>query len=168
MSPSRAILSVVAVALAVVASACAGSGPDKAGGRAEPAAKPAGKPVVLSLVTGDGPFAEEFAAATARLSGGAIRIDIRVGRVLQANYERFTVEDVQKGKAQLGSVAARVWDTMGVTSLRACSPRFSSTASRCNGGCSRARSRRGCSQGSTGEESSVSRSHPAPSAARSG
>ena len=74
---------------------------------------------MLSLVTGNSPFAEEFAAATARLSGGAIRIDIRVGRVLQANYERFTVEDVQKGKAQLGSVAARVWDTMGVTSLRA-------------------------------------------------
>ncbi len=41
------------------------------------------------------------------------------GAWLQANYERFTVEDVQKGKAQLGSVAARVWDTMGVTSLRA-------------------------------------------------
>jgi TRAP-type C4-dicarboxylate transport system substrate-binding protein len=37
----------------------------------------------------------------------------------QPDYERKTVRYVRAGKAQLGSVGVRVWDTMGVTSLRA-------------------------------------------------
>ena len=115
----RAVLLVAAVVLSAAAAASAGSGPDKAGGRAEPAKPVNGEPVVLTLVTGDGPFAEAYADAVMRLAGGAMRIDVRVGRTAQANYERFTVEDVRKGKAQLGSVAARVWDTMGATSMRA-------------------------------------------------
>jgi TRAP-type C4-dicarboxylate transport system substrate-binding protein len=48
-----------------------------------------------------------------------MRVDVRIGRTAQRNYERFTVEDVREGKAQLGSVAARVWDTLGATSMRA-------------------------------------------------
>ena len=117
MSP-RAVVAAAAVALVAAASASAGSGPDKAGGREQPS-KPVGKPVTLVLASGDGAFADAYAAAVARLSGGTIRIDVRVGRVLQANYERFTVEDVRRGKAQLGSVAARIWDTMGASSMRA-------------------------------------------------
>jgi TRAP-type C4-dicarboxylate transport system substrate-binding protein len=115
---TRAVSVALALALAVVASASAGAGPDKAGGRGSPA-KPSAKRVTLTLATGDAPFAETYADAVARLSGGAIRIQVRLGRTAQANYERFTVEDVRKGKAQLGSVAARVWDTMGATSMRA-------------------------------------------------
>lgn len=115
----RTALVATITALAVAGWASAGAGPDKAGGRSEPVAKPVGKAIKLTLVTGDLPFAEEYAARVARLSGGAMRIHIRLGRTAQANYERFTVEDVRKGKAQLGSVAARVWDTMGVTSFRA-------------------------------------------------
>ena len=117
MSP-RAVVAAAAVALIAAASASAGSGPDKAGGREQPS-KPVGKPVTLVLASGDGAFADAYAAAVARLSGGTIRIDVRVARVLQANYERFTVEDVRRGKAQLGSVAARIWDTMGASSMRA-------------------------------------------------
>lgn len=117
MSP-RAVVAAAAVALIAAASASAGSGPDKAGGRKQPS-KPVGKPVTLVLASGDGAFADAYAAAVARLSGGTIRIDVRVARVLQANYERFTVEDVRRGKAQLGSVAARIWDTMGASSMRA-------------------------------------------------
>jgi TRAP-type C4-dicarboxylate transport system substrate-binding protein len=114
----RAVCAVAAAALVVVASACAGSGPDKAGGQPE-RPKPADKAVVLTLATGDPPFAEEYAKAVDRLSAGAIRIDIRLGRTAQRNYERFTVEDVRTGRAQLGSVAVRVWDTLGVTSMQA-------------------------------------------------
>lgn len=76
-------------------------------------------PVVLTLATGDEAFAAAYAEAVSRLSGGTMRIDVRVGRGAQANYDRFTVDDVRKGKAQLGSVGARVWDTLGVTSFRA-------------------------------------------------
>jgi TRAP-type transport system periplasmic protein len=115
---ARAVLAAAAVVLAVAGSATAGSGPDKAGGRGEPK-KPVGKPTVLTLATGDPEFADAYAAAVSRLSDGAVRIDIRAGRSAQANYERFTVEDVRKGKAHLGSVGARVWDTMGATSMRA-------------------------------------------------
>jgi TRAP-type C4-dicarboxylate transport system substrate-binding protein len=112
----RAAVAAAAVALVTAASASAGSGPDKAGGRGQPS-KPVGKPVTLVLATSDRAFGG-VRRRSARLSGGTIRIDVQVGRLLQANYERFTVEDVRR-KAQLGSVAARVQDTMGATSMRA-------------------------------------------------
>jgi TRAP-type C4-dicarboxylate transport system substrate-binding protein len=106
---------VVASALVLVpTTACSGSSADKAGGsrRAE------ASPVTLTLFTGDNLFAPEYAAAVARLSGGAMRIRITVAGN-QPDYERSTVRYVRSGRAQLGSVGARVWDTMGVTSLRA-------------------------------------------------
>jgi TRAP-type C4-dicarboxylate transport system substrate-binding protein len=111
--PSLSLV-VVSAALIVPATACSGSSADKAGGsrRAET------KPVTLTLFTGDNLFAPEYAAAVARLSGGAMRIRITVGGN-QPDYERGTVRYVRSGGAQLGSVGARVWDTMGVTSLRA-------------------------------------------------
>lgn len=108
----RTLLASAAVALAVAGTA-------HAGGARAPATTPASTPVVLTLATGDEAFAAAYAEAVSRLSGGTMRIDVRVGRGAQANYERFTVEDVRKGKAQLGSVGARVWDTLGVTSFRA-------------------------------------------------
>jgi TRAP-type C4-dicarboxylate transport system substrate-binding protein len=110
----RALLA-AAVVLFAAGSAWAGSGEADAGRRTAPVPKP----VVLTLATGDEASAAAYAAAVARLSGGTLRIQVRVGRGAQADYERFTVEDVRKGKAQLGSVGARVWDTLGVESFRA-------------------------------------------------
>jgi TRAP-type C4-dicarboxylate transport system substrate-binding protein len=107
-----------AVALVAVASACAGSGGDKAGGRDGTVAKPLVKPAVLTLRTVDELWASEFAAAVARLSGGAIRIEIRVGGSALIDYERRLVGYVRTGKADLASVGARFWDTTGVTSFR--------------------------------------------------
>ena len=109
---------VVALALAAAGGAHAGSGPDKAGGRGE-RTKPPAERIVLTLATGDPEYGEAYARAVARVSDGSIRIDVRGGRDAQANYERFTIEDVRKGRAELGSVGARVWDTMGATSMRA-------------------------------------------------
>lgn len=106
----------VAAAIALAATACSGASSNKAGGSKHEAAKPA----VLTLVTGDSSSgAPEFAAAVARLSGGSMSIDVRVQRVAQVNYERFTVEDVRAAKADLALVGARIWDTMGATSFRA-------------------------------------------------
>jgi len=109
-----AAAALVAVALVVAATACGGSG-DKAGGSA-------GTAVVLTLESEDDPQltpAPEFAEAVERLSGEAVRITlVPAGRGLEADYERGVVEDVRSGKAQLGLVGARVWDTLGVPSFR--------------------------------------------------
>jgi TRAP-type C4-dicarboxylate transport system substrate-binding protein len=113
--PSLA-LAIFSAALIVPATACSGSSADKAGGTRRADAKP--KPVTLTLFTQANLFAPEYAAAVARLSGGAMRIRIAVGGN-QPDYERSTVRYVRSGRAQLGGVGARVWDTMGVTSLRA-------------------------------------------------
>lgn len=100
--------------LLVLAAGCAGSGANKAGGQEQPAAKV----LSLRLLTGDSTFAPEYAAAVDRLSGGAIRIELEVAGN-QPAYEAKTVEAVRAGRAQLGAVGARVWDTFGVTSFRA-------------------------------------------------
>jgi TRAP-type C4-dicarboxylate transport system substrate-binding protein len=112
----------LAAALAVVAAGCGGSGGDKAGGQEDPVPKPlapVGEPVTLRLVTVDVLWAEEFAAAAARLSGGTIRIEIRPGGSAIVDYERRLVDKVRAGEADLVSVGARAWDRMGVSSFRA-------------------------------------------------
>jgi TRAP-type C4-dicarboxylate transport system substrate-binding protein len=110
-----------AVALVVGAVACSGAGGDKAGGQAElprTPVQPVGKPVTLTLVTVDDTWASEFATAASRLSGGSIRIHVRVGGEWLLDYERRLVDDVRAGKAELASVGARAWDRMGVTSFQ--------------------------------------------------
>jgi TRAP-type C4-dicarboxylate transport system substrate-binding protein len=113
---------VLAVALAVGAAACAGAGGDKAGGASGHPARtvltPVEKQVTLTLVAVDSVWAEEFAAATSRLSGGRIRIRIRYGGNAIVDYERTLVGHVRTGRADLASVGARVWDRMGVTSFQ--------------------------------------------------
>ena len=106
-----------ALAMALVAAAgCGGSGGDKAGGAGE------GTRTVLRLETEDDRAftgAPEFAAAVERLSGGSLRIELeQAGLGDRVDYERAVVDDVRRGKAQLGIVAVRVWDRLGVTSFR--------------------------------------------------
>jgi TRAP-type C4-dicarboxylate transport system substrate-binding protein len=112
---------VLAVAVALGAAACAGGG-DKAGGGPEPAAhvvaRPIGKPVTLTIAAVDSLWAEEFAAAASRLSGGAIRIRPRYGGNAIVDYERTLVGHVRAGRADLASVGARSWDRMGVKSFQ--------------------------------------------------
>src|SRR5215510_3298187 len=118
MNPRAARVGVASLATAAVlgAAGCGGSGENKAGGT-QPSSAPA---VVLTLVTGDSSSAApDFASAVERLSGGSIRIETRVQRVAQVAYERLTIKDVRAGKADLALVGARVFDTLGVTSLRA-------------------------------------------------
>jgi TRAP-type C4-dicarboxylate transport system substrate-binding protein len=115
----RAVLTATFGALVLATAACGGAGVDKAGGQADTAAKPEAARVTLRLLTGDGVWAPAFADAVTRLSGGAIRIKIQVQGQALIDYERRTVEAVRAGRGDLGSVGARVWDTMGVTSLRA-------------------------------------------------
>jgi len=112
----RGAAAALAVVVLAAATAC-GSGGDKAGG-----ASP-GKPLVLTLESEDDPQltgAPEFADAVARLSRGTLRIRlVKAGRGAEIGYERGTIDDVRSGRAQLGIVGVRVWDTMGVKSFRA-------------------------------------------------
>lgn len=109
-------LVVAAAALTASTTACTGSSADKAGGARITETR--ARPLTLTLFSGDPTFAPEYAAAVARLSGGAMRIRITIGGS-EPDYERGTVRYVRSGRAQLGSVGARVWDTMGVSSFRA-------------------------------------------------
>jgi TRAP-type C4-dicarboxylate transport system substrate-binding protein len=114
---ARLVLAAAAGAIAVVAPACGGGGEDKAGGTQGSAPKP----LVLTLEQGDPDYGGvQFAAAVARGSGGSIRIDVDPEwHESRVDFERGIVEDVRAGRADLGVVGVRVWDTLGVTSLQA-------------------------------------------------
>src|SRR5919199_3809187 len=99
--PAGTLLGVVTVALVV--SACAGSGVDKAGGmRTEP-------PVILTLANHElGPEDVMFwIEEVQRRSGGSLRIEVKNHwREGEADYDKATIADVQTGKVQLAKVAA--------------------------------------------------------------
>jgi TRAP-type C4-dicarboxylate transport system substrate-binding protein len=105
------------IVLVLAAAGCGGS-VDKAG-------TPVARPLVLTLATHDDDEAYgTFAAAVSRLSGGTMRIRIAqnwrvTGTRRELDYERQTVSDVRNGKAPLGIVGVRVWDTLGVRSFEA-------------------------------------------------
>jgi TRAP-type C4-dicarboxylate transport system substrate-binding protein len=105
-----------ALALGACGVGCSGSGADKAGGGGD------GTAVALRLESEDEATftgAPEFAAAVERLSGGSLRIElVQAGLGDQVDYERGVVDDVRRGKAELGIVALRAWDRLGVTSFR--------------------------------------------------
>jgi TRAP-type C4-dicarboxylate transport system substrate-binding protein len=105
----------MSAALIVPATACSGSGTDKAGGSRHGQKT---TPLTLTLLSGDSLYAPEYADAVERLSHGSMRIQIKVGGN-QPDYERGTVRLVRSGHEELGAVGARVWDTLGVTTFRA-------------------------------------------------
>jgi TRAP-type C4-dicarboxylate transport system substrate-binding protein len=112
------MLAVMGVALTALIAlvGCAGSGSDKAGGKA------ARKPLVLTLANplGDSEELQGFSAAVSRLSGGTIRIDVHSGwRAGQAAFENGLIKDVEAGRADLGVAGTRAWDSVGVHSLDA-------------------------------------------------
>src|SRR5215207_4890521 len=114
-SRTRAFTLLAAVTVALVASACTGSGVDKAGGtRTKP-------PVVLTLANHEqGPEDVQFwIEEVQRRSGGSLRIQVTNNwRGQETDYDKGTIADVQAGKVQLAKVAARAYDTVGVTSFQ--------------------------------------------------
>ena len=112
----RAFTLLAAVALALAASACSGSGVDKAGGtRTE-------QPVVLTLANHEqGPEDVQFwIEEVQRRSGGSLRIQVQnQWRDQELAYDKATIADVQAGKVQLAKVAARAYDTVGLDSFQA-------------------------------------------------
>jgi TRAP-type transport system periplasmic protein len=95
---------------------CASSGSNKAGGHS------AHKALVLTLANflPSGLDVGGFAANVARLSHGALRIVVENGwREGQVKFEDGLIGDVRAGKADLGIVGARAWDSLGVRTFRA-------------------------------------------------
>ena len=97
-----ALLLVAGLAVVLLAG-CAGSGSDKAGG------KSARKVVVLTLANPLGGSLEldAFVGEVSRLSGGAIRIDVKSGwRSGQVAFENGLIGDVRGGQRILALPAA--------------------------------------------------------------
>jgi TRAP-type C4-dicarboxylate transport system substrate-binding protein len=106
---------VLAAALVLIASACGGESMDKAGA-------PIAKPIVLTLVDGEGDTtnALPFATAVNAQSHGTLRIKIEGNWAPRdPNYETAIIKDVQAGRAQLGITATRPFDTVGIDGFEA-------------------------------------------------
>ena len=115
---ARSARPVVLLAVMAVLAGCTGPGVDKAGGTQ------ARQPVVLTLADfiGDSWELDGFAGEVRRLSAGTMRIDIRSRwRPGQVDSENGLIGDVSAGKADLGVVGSRAWDSAGVSSFRALS-----------------------------------------------
>jgi TRAP-type C4-dicarboxylate transport system substrate-binding protein len=110
------VLLVVALAIGAFGG-CAGLGSDKAG--SGPGHR---RPVVtltLAFFTGEDEI-DGFVSEVKRLSGGSIEIDVKTNwRWGQVNYENGLIADVRAGKADIGVVGSRAWDSVGVDSFRA-------------------------------------------------
>jgi TRAP-type C4-dicarboxylate transport system substrate-binding protein len=107
---------VVPLAVTAVLAGCGSSGFNKAGD------SQARHPVVLTLANFNGSTGEldGFTNNVWRLSHGTMRIDIRYRwRLGQVKPETGLIGDVRAGKADLGVVGSRAWDSVGVTSFRA-------------------------------------------------
>ena len=107
---------VILAVVAVLAAACR-SGGSKSGGNA-------GK-VVLTLADPNGnpaftPAVMDFVRRVDQLSGGQVTVkDVQLWGDLKPGMEQQIVHDVAAGKADLGWVGTRIFDTLGVNSFQA-------------------------------------------------
>jgi TRAP-type C4-dicarboxylate transport system substrate-binding protein len=112
---NRLIVALVAV-VALAAAACSGGG-SKSGGQSAP--------VVLKFADGYEnlaftPAVGYFIARVHELSGGNVTVkDVPGWGDLQPGFEQQIVRDVAAGKADLGWVGTRIFDTLGVNSFQA-------------------------------------------------
>src|SRR5499427_8363957 len=114
MAPSVRL--VVLLAVMAVMAGCGSSGFNKAGD------SQARHPVVLTLANVNGSTGEldGFTSNVWRLSHGTIRIDVKYRwRPGQVKAETGLIGDVRAGKADLGVVGSRAWDSVGVNGFRA-------------------------------------------------
>jgi TRAP-type transport system periplasmic protein len=113
---ARSARLVVLLAVLAALAGCTGPGLDKAGGTQ------ARQPTVLTLANFNGYTGEldGFVGEVRRLSAGTMRIDIEYRwRFGQVKNETGLIGDVRAGKADLGVVGSRAWDSVGVNSFRA-------------------------------------------------
>lgn len=114
----------IVVAMGMLTAACTSTEEEPT-----PDGSPTSDPIVLRLGTGDAlgrpdtPVVAAFANAVEDLSEGAMRIEVvwEAGGPSARNggFEQGVIGRVQERELELGWVAARSWDTMGVTSFQA-------------------------------------------------
>jgi TRAP-type C4-dicarboxylate transport system substrate-binding protein len=121
----RPVLRHLAVPATVLALAGCGGG-----GAASKAGGPSG-PVTLRIAADDivdtrvNDYVRDFAARVNKLSGGDIRIELKVDAVMASgDYNLVLARSVASGKFEMGMVPSEVWDLLGVTSLRALTAPF--------------------------------------------
>jgi TRAP-type C4-dicarboxylate transport system substrate-binding protein len=108
-------VAILVCGLALAATACAGSGANKAGGPFP------SKSLVLRLADPDGTSVDEqeFVDAVQALSHGTIRIDVRTfWRRGEIDYDRGTLADIRAGKIDLAKVGVRSLDELGLRSFQ--------------------------------------------------
>ena len=115
---------IIVVLSTLLAAACSSSSDEPS-----PTQSPTSDPIVFQLGTGDPlgrpdtPVVARFANAVEDLSGGRMRVEVKWAAAGVAEgpntFERGVVGLVQDGELDLGWIAARVWDTVGVTSFQA-------------------------------------------------
>ena len=108
------------VALSAALAGCATGGGAPAVGQGDTRADQ--NPIVLTIATGEGtPIeAQGFADAVAEVSNGSIEVRVdnkSVNGEGVPDFETKVIEYVAQGKAELGFVAARAFDTVGVNSF---------------------------------------------------
>lgn len=102
-------------ATAVTAACTVSSAPDRA-------VVPGQRPVVLTMANAltDSEQLDTFVREVSELTGGTVQIDVRSHwRPGQVGYESGLIADVRAGKADLGAVSSRAFDSAGVLSMRA-------------------------------------------------
>ena len=102
------------IAIAAAVPGCGGES-NKAGG------EQAAETVVLTLANpADSPIdLDEYARAVENESGGSLRIEFEDSwRLGEPDNEVGTIEDVSAGKVEMGSVAARTFDLIGIDSFQ--------------------------------------------------
>jgi TRAP-type C4-dicarboxylate transport system substrate-binding protein len=107
----------MALAVAVTLAACGEGGAASAVGQGDTRADQ--NPIVLTIATGEGAAieAQGFADAVADASGGSIEVRVdnkSVNGEGVPDYETKVIQYVATGRAELGFVAARAFDTVGV------------------------------------------------------
>ena len=117
----------IAVIVVGIGSLCVGCSARHPSAVADKAGGSPGGPVVLRLGASDGPglaesrLARYFAAQVAQLSRRKIKIDLTflAAGSKTPDVEARTIELVRTGKFDLGWVAARAWDELGVKDFQA-------------------------------------------------
>jgi TRAP-type C4-dicarboxylate transport system substrate-binding protein len=111
---TRLLAIAAAALLAIAATGCLGGSRDKAGGTRRPAT------VVLKLADPEGTAGvQAWIDAVQQLSHGSLRIEVQSGSSgRNAGDESGTIADLRAGKADLATIPARAYDTMGVTSFQ--------------------------------------------------
>jgi TRAP-type C4-dicarboxylate transport system substrate-binding protein len=116
--PRHLLTFALAAATAALLAACGSGGADKAGGSSAPVV------LRLSTLASPRPLVEQpdyFAQQVAKLSHNAIRIDVvrEPETDNTADADALVAQSVRAGRADLGWMAARAWDGLGVKSFQA-------------------------------------------------